>query len=70
MSITALRGLDDTLNVEPGESVAIVGASGGIGHVAVQLAKRMDTRVLAVASSVDGVAFTERLGAHSSIDGA
>lgn len=69
VAITALRGLDDTLHLEPGESVAIVGASGGIGHVAVQLAKRMGARVLAVASGDDGVALAERLGADAAIDG-
>ena len=49
-AMTALRGLDDTLALKPGESIIIFGASGGIGHLAVQLAKRMGARVFAVAS--------------------
>jgi NADPH:quinone reductase len=69
VGLTALRGLDDTLGVEPGESVMIFGAGGGIGHVAVQLAKRMGARVLAVASGEDGVALAGRLGAEAVVDG-
>jgi len=68
-ALTALRGLEDTLKLEQGESLAIVGASGGMGHLAVQLAKRMGARVLAVASGSDGVALTRQLGADLSIDG-
>lgn len=69
VGITALRGLDDTLKIQPGESVMIFGAGGGIGHVAVQLAKRMGARVLAVASGDDGVALAERVGADAVVEG-
>ena len=68
-AMTALRGLDDTLNLKPGESVMIFGASGGIGHLAVQLAKRMGATVFAVASGDDGVALARRLGADAVVDG-
>jgi NADPH2:quinone reductase len=68
-AITALRGLDDTLGLKSGESLMIFGASGGIGHLAVQLAKRMGARVLAVASGDDGVALAGRLGADKVVDG-
>ena len=68
-AMTALRGLDDTLGLKPGESVMIFGASGGIGHLAVQLAKRMGVRVFAVASGSDGVALVRRLSADAVIDG-
>ena len=68
-AMTALRGLDDALGVKPGESVMIFGASGGIGHLAVQLAKRMGARVFAVASGSDGVTLVKRLGADAVIDG-
>lgn len=69
VALTALRGLDDTLEVKPGESVVVVGASGGVGHTAVQLARRLDARVLAVASGSDGVALARRLGADAVVDG-
>jgi NADPH2:quinone reductase len=68
-SVTALRGLDDTLHLKPGESLMVFGASGGIGHLAVQLAKRIGARVLAVASGKDGVALVKRLGADAVVDG-
>lgn len=67
--LTALRGLDDTLNLKPGESIMIFGASGGIGHQAVQLAKQMGARVFAVASGEDGVELAKRIGADAAVDG-
>ena len=68
-AMTALRGLDDTLHLGGGRTVLIHGASGGVGHVAVQLAKRMGATVLAVASGEDGVALCEKLGADHVVDG-
>lgn len=68
-AITGLRGVKDILNLKRDESVMIFGASGGIGHMAVQLAKRMGARVLAVASGDDGVDLVKRLGADAVIDG-
>jgi NADPH2:quinone reductase len=68
-AITALLGLEDTLGLSAGESLLIFGASGGVGHLAVQLAKRMDVHVFAVASGEDGVALAGRLGADAVVDG-
>jgi NADPH:quinone reductase len=68
-AMTALRGLDDALGLQSDESLLIFGASGGVGHLAVQLAKRMGARVLAVASGADGVALVRRLGADAAVDG-
>jgi NADPH:quinone reductase-like Zn-dependent oxidoreductase len=67
--VTALRGLEDQLRLQRGETVMIYGASGGIGHIAVQLAKRIGARVLAIASGADGVALCRRLGADAALDG-
>lgn len=68
-AITALLGLDNVLHLSEGESVLIFGAGGGLGHLAVQLAKRMGARVFAVASGEDGVALAGRLGADAVVDG-
>ena len=67
--ITALRGLEDALHLRKGEKLLVFGASGGIGHLAVQLAKRLGAEVFAVASGEDGVALARRLGADQAVDG-
>jgi NADPH2:quinone reductase len=67
--VTALRGLEDELQLARDQSLMIFGASGGIGHIAVQLAKRIGARVLAVASGTDGVELVRRLGADAAVDG-
>jgi NADPH:quinone reductase-like Zn-dependent oxidoreductase len=66
--ITALCGLE-ALQLARGEKVLIFGASGGIGHLALQLARRMGAEVFAVASGEDGVALVRRLGAAEAVDG-
>lgn len=67
-ALTALSGLD-VLAPHPGQSLMVFGASGGIGHMAVQLARSAGLRVLAIASGDDGVALAQRLGADAAIDG-
>lgn len=67
-AVTGLRGLD-LLDLKPGDSILVFGASGGIGHLAVQLAARKGARVLAVASGEDGVDLVRRLGADVVVDG-
>src|SRR5262249_35810086 len=66
--ITALEGLDE-LKCDPGDTVLIIGANGGAGHLAVQLAKRRGLRVFAVASGPDGVELAKSLGADGVGDG-
>jgi NADPH2:quinone reductase len=69
IGLTALQGVDDTLGIEEGESIIVHGASGNVGMLAVQFAKRRGARVLATASGDDGVKFVRRLGADEAIDG-
>jgi NADPH:quinone reductase-like Zn-dependent oxidoreductase len=66
--ITAMQGLD-ALELERGDRVVIFGASGGLGHVAVQLAKIEGLRVFAVCSRDDGVELARTLGADAVADG-
>ena len=68
-SVVALRGLEEIIGLKPGEKLMVFGASGGIGHLAVQLGVRMGAHVFAIASGEDGVALAMRLGAEDAVDG-
>jgi NADPH:quinone reductase len=66
--LTALQGIDDALQVRQQETLLIFGASGAVGALAVQFAKRRRARVLATARSSEASAFVHRLGADAVID--
>jgi NADPH:quinone reductase-like Zn-dependent oxidoreductase len=68
-ALTALTGLEKVMGLKSDESLMVFGASGGIGHLAIQLAKRLGAKVFAIASGDDGVAFAKRLGADEAVDG-
>jgi len=66
--ITAWEALYDRARLQSGERVLIHAAAGGVGHVAVQLAKLKGARVAATVSGGDKSAFVKALGADRLID--
>lgn len=65
--VAALIGLRDVAKVVPGQSVCVVGAGGGVGSWAVQLARHYGASVTAVCST-SKVEFVRSLGASAVID--
>jgi len=66
--LTALQGIDNELRVRRAETVLIYGASGAVGTLAVQFAKRWHARVLATGTGRDASALLRRLGADAVVD--
>ena len=64
---TALLGLRDHGHVEPGQHVLVIGASGGVGTFAVQIAKAIGARVTGVCST-DSMDTVLALGADEVVD--
>jgi NADPH:quinone reductase-like Zn-dependent oxidoreductase len=65
--MTALQGLRDHGRVQPGQEVLVVGASGGVGTFAVQIAKFLGAKVTAICST-SKVDTAHSLGADRVID--
>ena len=65
--ITAWEALFERAQLQAGETVLIHAAAGGVGHVAVQLAKQRGARVIATVSSAEKAAFAQTLGAEKTI---
>src|ERR687898_399394 len=67
MGSTALQALRDHGRVEPGQEVLIIGASGGVGTYAVQIAKAFGAHVTGVCST-QKVEMVRSIGADHVID--
>jgi NADPH:quinone reductase len=65
---TAQHALIDRAALKSGETVLVLGAAGGVGSAAVQIAKAAGAKVIAAVSSADKAAFCTRLGADATID--
>jgi NADPH2:quinone reductase len=65
---TTLHAFRDRAHLKPGETLLVLGASGGVGLSAVQIGKRMGAKVIAAASSAEKLAFCRENGADEVID--
>jgi len=65
---TAMHGLSNRGRLKSGETVVVTGAAGGAGQAAIEIAKLMGARVIAVASSPEKCAFAKAAGADETIE--
>jgi NADPH2:quinone reductase len=65
---TTLHALKDRAQLKPGETLAILGASGGVGQAAIEIGKIMGAKVIACASSDDKLEFCRALGADDLVN--
>jgi NADPH:quinone reductase-like Zn-dependent oxidoreductase len=67
VGVSALQAITEHLNVQRGQRILIHGAAGGVGSIAVQIAKHLGAHVIATAFT-DDVEFVKGLGADQVID--
>lgn len=67
VGVSALQALKEHINLLPNQRILIHGGAGGIGHIAVQLAKQLGAFVVATANSEDAK-YVKSLGAREIID--
>ncbi|MEM6627778.1 MAG: NADP-dependent oxidoreductase, partial [Pseudomonadota bacterium] len=65
---SALLALTKLGRPNPGDTVLVTAASGAVGALVVQIAKKLGCRVIAVAGGPEKCAFVESLGADATID--
>jgi NADPH2:quinone reductase len=65
---TSWHALRQRANIQPGETLLVLGAAGGVGTTAVELGKLLGARVIAAASSDDKLALCKQLGADEVIN--
>jgi len=66
--VSAAIALEHVGSLQDGETVAISAAAGGVGHIAVQLAKLKNCRVIAICGGPEKATFVKTLGADRVID--
>jgi NADPH2:quinone reductase len=64
---TSYYALKDRAKLQPGETLLVLGAAGGVGAAAVELGKAMGAHVVAAASTNDKVEFALELGADNGL---
>ena len=66
--LTSYHALVQRANIQPGETLLVLGAAGGVGSTAVELGKALGATVIAAASSDDKLALCKELGADHTIN--
>lgn len=66
--LTALHGLRDRAELQPGERLLVFGAAGGVGTAAIQIGRLLGAKVIAAASTEEKRAFAVDQGAQMTID--
>jgi NADPH:quinone reductase-like Zn-dependent oxidoreductase len=64
---TALQALRDICRLDQGKKILVTGASGGVGHFAIQIARHIGAEVHGICST-DNIEFVSSLGAHCTYD--
>ena len=65
---TSLHALKQRAKIQPGETLLVLGAAGGVGLAAVQIGKLMGAKVIAAASTDEKLAVCQALGADETIN--
>ncbi|AXM97172.1 NADPH:quinone oxidoreductase family protein [Pseudomonas plecoglossicida] len=65
---TSMHALKQRGQLQPGETLLVLGASGGVGLAAVEIGKAMGAKVIAAASSAEKLAVAKAAGADELID--
>jgi len=65
---TSHHALKQRANLQPGETLLVMGAAGGVGSTAIELGKWMGAKVIAAASSDEKLEFCKQLGADEVIN--
>ncbi|WP_122416188.1 NADPH:quinone oxidoreductase family protein [Pseudomonas viridiflava] len=65
---TSMHALKQRANLQPGETLLVLGASGGVGLAAVEIGKAMGARVIAAASSAEKLEVAKNAGADELIN--
>jgi len=65
--LTAMVSIEDTIKLQPGETILIQGGAGGVASVAIQLAKNIGAKVIST-TSTGNIDYVKSLGADQVVD--
>src|SRR5687767_3599916 len=66
--VTAFRALHDRARIQPGETLFVHGASGGVGLAAIQIARAWGLTIIGTAGTPEGIALIGAQGAHHALN--